>query len=216
MWGGTMEKHRNSYLDSPIKQEHREILKGILMKKKGNKKVLTMSGLIGKDAKMYASQNSVVFSIERDKEVFHKQVEELRQYPVVSLNTSMLDFIKSDFVEKVLFDLVYLDYCGPYTRNTEDTLKEVFKKKIISQEGHLAITLALSRDGYQSILSNTDLLNLTCCGDTRYYLENRVKVITATIKSIAKEHHITLLEKHRREYKNPGSKMEMLFLVYSL
>jgi len=211
-----------SFYLSKVKQEIREELSGLLQRFKGNKKVMTLGGIYAKDAKMFASQNATVFSIERNKDVFEKQKQEVKHYPIVTILGNVEDIIDDSIISGIDFDLVYLDYLGPYTSSKEKTIISLIKNNTLSKDGYLCLTLELAREK-ESFFSGTVIKDITCGGNISEYYESRSSILEQGIKDLGVEYGVKFKTVMCKEYKNTDSEGEvikkavpMLLLVYKL
>lgn len=212
----------DSYVNSTKKQEHRDRLRDLLRQKStGRKDVFTLAGINMIDARMYGNQKCSVFSAEKSKDIHSEQLPEISEYPYINaFNTDTLSFFKNDLFSKKHFDMIYLDYCGSYTLDKEDTIKQIFKNKNLQKGDLFALTFELTRerndkDG-EKHLKQTDLYKVTCCEDLEEYFNNRDGIIKAAIGHFAREEGIHLKEVFSEVYRNKDTSPNMLFVVYRI
>ena len=169
---------------------------------------------------MYGNQKCSVFSAEINKDIYAKQIEEVSEYPNINLfNTDTLSFFKNDLFAKKHFDMIYLDYCGSYTLDKENTIKQIFKNKNLKSGDIFALTFELCRerndkDSGEKHLKQTDLYKITCCEDIAEYFNNRVGVIKAAVGHFAREGGSHINEIFSEVYRNKDGSPNMLFVVY--
>ena len=186
-----MNKYRtapedSSFYFSEIKQKKRELILSLLSSMSSSKVVLTLGGLYAKDAKMFAAQGARVLSVEMDKDTFVKQKNELIHYPnVTPLFGKLENVIEQDFIHTFSFNLVYLDYLGPYNKSKEDTIIALFNKNLIAKDGYICLTVMLAREDKKNF-KDTILLNVTCQDDINLYFENREDILAQTLRDIAR------------------------------
>jgi len=213
----------DSYTDSSIKQEHRDLLRDLLRQKStGRKDVFTLAGINMRDARMYGNQKCSVFSAEISKDIHAEQLPEISEYPyITAFNIDSLSFFKNELFTKKHFDMIYLDYCGSYTLIKEDTIKQIFKNKNLKKGDLLALTFELSRerndkDTGEKHLKQTDLYKVTCCEDIYEYFNNRDGIIKATVRHLAREEGSHIKEVFSEVYRNKNNSPNMLFVVYRI
>jgi len=213
----------DSYVNSSKKQEHRDLLRDLLRQKStGRKDVFTLAGINMRDARMYGNQKCSVFSAEISKDIHAEQIPEISEYPyITAFKTDTLTFFKNELFSKKHFDMIYLDFCGSYTLNKEDTVKQIFKNKNLQKGDLFALTFELSRERNdratgEKHLKQTDLYKVTCCEDLEEYFNNRDGTIKATVRHFAKEEGMHIKEVFSEVYRNKDNSPNMLFVVYRI
>lgn len=206
-----------SFYTSETKQKIRDRVRSLLGSSAANKKVLTLGGLYAKDAKMFQAQNAVVFSVERDRGIFERQKKEVANYPIVPVLGTVENFVKNPLAASLEFDLVYLDYLGPYTLSKEETLKSVLAGNTLKKGGHLCLTLELARDDAKNIKGSV-LESVTCGGNVEEYFADRQGCIEQAALDLAqkcsRKVKIVACESYRNQSKKTGKNSpQMLFLA---
>lgn len=171
----------HSYHLSKEKQQVRELLSG-LIPVAGS--VLTFAGLYGKDAiYFWEKRRALVHSIEHDANVFEQQKKHIKNRGAVTPCFGEAANVISSLANiKLIFDLVHLDFCGPYNKLKEDAI-HLTMRHMVKKNGHLALTLMAARDGN---LAGTQLVqNLE--GGKAEYLGNRMEKLNSYIWAFSLE-----------------------------
>ena len=204
---------------SPEKQKIRDIL---LHSHRDPQWVFTFAGVMGKEAKMFASSKGChVTSIERDPIIFKEQVREFKPYPNISLrNVSFSQFVKG-VSKEAPFDVSYLDFQGIIST----TIEKDFSKFLDNRQKSgsvIGITFCRSRDGFNRI-KNTYCLQCVCQGLYSYYIADRDRAISTTLISLAEKRGVRLkrlpVNKNISIYRNNFGKAigsPMMFLMFKV
>lgn len=198
------KKKKSSFYLSKTKQEIRNRINDLVKSFSPNiPTVLTLAGAYGKDAKMFASQNARVISVEKDKETFEAQKKELQRVynSITCFHGDLRDVIAEGKLDHYEFDLVYLDYLGPYTKSKEDTLSYLFENNLLIKNSYLCLTLELAREDTKNF-KDTILNDITCQGYPQRYFEDRLGIIKQAVKDTAHEYNRKLKTISMERYRN--------------
>lgn len=220
-----MSKHQvksdASFFDSWVKEMIRNQLAEICPL---NANVMTLAGPEGKDAKTFASRKKArVTTVEHNRQIFEKQFRDFKYksqiFPFFGEADEMLEVFGRSAPP---FDLIYLDFCGPYSVSKERTIIKAMGK-VLNPEGYLAITLLMSRE-YD--IEQTKMASfLEMGGET--YRRGKIKAVEAAIDHFSLETNVELRLEQSRKYSNDenedGTKIKredkaaavsMMFLLY--
>lgn len=219
-----LQESNFSFYRSSVKQSKRDKICDLLHSFKDSKTVLTLGGLYAKDAKMFASQDAQVISIERERHIFEKQKKELRAFrKIIPLYGTLEDIVEQKlFIQSFNFDLVYLDYLGPYTKSKEITFSTLLSKNLLNKGSYFCLTLELARED-SKLLKGTVLESVTCQGDIARYFDKRQSIIEQALKDLGSKYGRKLVTVSIETYRNnegdggisPGTP-PMLLLIMKL
>lgn len=198
---------------SPEKKEIRNLL---LQCHSAPKWVLTLGGMMLIDAKMFFRRNGYchIISIERDPLIWQNQIKESEEiyHGITPLNMEFSSFIGIAGAYPP-FDLINLDFNCIINKSLEQNLERF--SPFLKSGSFMGITLVRAHDGVNQI-AGTYCYETVCNRRYDFYLKNRSSVISQTIIALAKRSGRALKECERREYRNTGDKMPMLFLLYKV
>lgn len=200
---------------SPEKEEIRKLLLS-----NTPKRAFTLAGPLFKDAKLLTSTfNCSVRSIERDTNIYNKQLKAIKRgdYPKIHLsNENFSDYVKDRLKYEAPFDLMFLDFQGIINKRLENDLTNMFKQSF-EREAIIAITLSKSRDGYEQV-KDTYCFQKVCGYSYEEYRKNREQAISTTTIALARQQGYRLKEikKNRRTYCNNKKGAPMMFLMFKV
>ena len=172
-----------SFLRSDTKQQLRELIADHCP---DYANVLTLAGPFGRDARLLIERkHAKVTSIEHSKRIFRTQVRNTKGKsaftPIKGEVNEVLPILVKHYPP---FEVVFLDFCGPYGPANEKSLETVISSKLLLKNGLLAITFMIGREAR---LNDTRLCTQFLEQGTKGYLENRVLSIEAMIQHLARE-----------------------------
>lgn len=203
-----MKEHTPSYFISDKKDEIRNLLCEVCPPY-GN--VLTLAGPMAKDARLFSERKHAKVSIiERDREAYGIQTNNTKDNPRIHRYFGeALDVVKtlSGLVEP--FDLIYLDFCGPYSKSNEDTIFHTMKG-VLACQGYLALTFLIGRE---HDIEQTRLASKLERGK-HDYIADRVSAIEAILYHFSLDLGVRInIEKKFTYHNNDADSCEMIFFL---
>lgn len=202
---------RPSYYRSSIKDEIRNVLAEHCPK---HANVLTLAGPYAKDAKILiercgARVSSIEHALPRFKAQCHltKYQRDFHKY-----YGEAVDILPWLAKHAEPFDVVFLDFCGPYTLTNERTI-ELVLKGLLAPGGLLAITFLKGHDG-DRILKETRLCSEWLERGPMEYRDDRLNKIGSALGHLARDAQTNLQRVHTQEYRNSDDATEMMFFLY--
>lgn len=202
---------RPSYLNSGEKNKIRLYLADLIPY---HARVLTMAGEIGKDARIFIeTKNAHVSSIEHNLEIFKKQQNSLKDKNAVMYFGEINEILP--FLEKhtTKFDLIFLDFCGPYDLKKETGIENAMK--LLGKNGHLAFSFMLAREMTNTLINTKMVESLE--GGIRDYMKDKMDSIKAAVHNISSELKIEFKLLNAIQYTNSNDEVKavpMAFFTY--
>lgn len=200
---------------SPEKEEIRQL---IVYSYPEIRRAFTIGGPFFKDAKkLVGTFRCSVRCIERDVDIYNRQLQAIRDYPSVHLsNESFSEYVDQRLKYEAPFDLMFLDFQSIINKRLENDLDKMFKCRF-DKGAIIAITVSKGHDGYKRV-KDTYCFRKVCGCSYEVYRKDKEQAFSTTVVAIANRcgYRIKEFVENRRTYCNNKRGTPMMFLMFKV